>query len=118
MYLSKQKLPDITYDISCAARYMVCPRLVYIHALKQIGHNMKATSGIGLIMKPSDKLTKIDSFQDADFAGMYRHEDIDDPVCVKSRTGYVILDADCPFMWYPNCNLQPLYYGSQDCSSS
>ncbi len=50
-------------------------------------------------MKPSEKLLKIDSFPDANFAGMYRHEVMDDPICVKSRTGYVIMVANCPIMW-------------------
>ncbi len=50
-------------------------------------------------MKPSEKLLKIDSFPDADFAGMYGHEAMDDPVCVKSRTGYLIMVLDCPITW-------------------
>ncbi len=50
-------------------------------------------------MKSSENLVKIDSFLDADFAGMYVHEGIDDPVCVKSRTRYVIMVANCPIMW-------------------
>ena len=45
-------------------------------------------------MKPSEKLLKIDSFLDANFAGMYGHEGMDDPVCVKIRTGYVIMVAN------------------------
>ncbi len=68
-------------------------------ALKQIGHYLKATADKGLIMKPSEKLLKIDSFPDADFAGMYGHEAMDDPVWVKSRTGYMIMVANCLIMW-------------------
>ncbi|KAL7456632.1 hypothetical protein ACHAXS_000388 [Conticribra weissflogii] len=30
---------------------------------------------------------------------MDRHEAIDDPVCVKSRTGYVVVVVDSPIMW-------------------
>ncbi len=30
---------------------------------------------------------------------MYRHKAVDDPVCVKSKTGYVIMVANCPIMW-------------------
>ncbi len=60
---------------------------------------MKTTADKALIMKPSDKLFKIDNFMDTDFAGMYRHEAMDDPVCVKSRTGYVIMVANSPIMW-------------------
>ena len=36
---------------------------------------------------------------DADFDGLWRHEDDQDPVCVKSRTGYVITLGGCPVVW-------------------
>ncbi len=49
-------------------------------------------------MKPSEKLVKIDNFPYADFAWMYGHKAMDDPVCVISRTGYVIMVANCPIM--------------------
>ncbi len=86
--LAEHTCSDITHAVNCAARYM--PKLVHKHALKGIGHYMKATSDKLLIMKPSEKLLKIDSFPDANFAQMYVHKAMDDPVCVKSRTGYVI----------------------------
>ena len=35
-------------------------------------------------------------FVDADFAGLWTHEDDQDLVCVKSRTGYVVTLGDCP----------------------
>ena len=38
----------------------------------------------------------LDCFVDADFAGLYNYEDEQDPVCVKSRTGYVIQLGGCP----------------------
>ncbi len=98
-YLAGHTRPHITYVVNCPARYMFCPRLVHKHALKQIGYYLKTTPGKGLVMKPSEKLLKIDSFPDADFAGMHRHKVMGDPVCVESRTGYMIMVANCPFMW-------------------
>ena len=38
----------------------------------------------------------IDAYPDADFAGLYGHEESLDPVCVQSRTGFVINMASCP----------------------
>ncbi len=67
-------------------------------ALKPIDRYLKATADKGLIMKPSETLLKIDSLLDADVAGMYGHKAMDDPVCVKSRTGYVIMVANCPIV--------------------
>ena len=51
-----------------------------------------------MILKP-DKTLKLDCYVDADFAGLYSVEDSQDPVCVKSRTGYVILMGNCPLVW-------------------
>ncbi len=50
-------------------------------------------------MKLSDKLLIINSFPDTNFAGVFGHEAIDDPVCVKSRNGYVITVSNYPIMW-------------------
>ena len=36
---------------------------------------------------------------DADFAGLWNHEDDQDPVCVKSRTGYVLTLGGFPLHW-------------------
>ncbi len=99
LYLASHTRPDITYVVNCAARYMFFPKLVHKQALKQIGHYLKATADKRLIMKPSEKLLKIDGFPDANFAGMYGHKVICNPVCVESRTGYVIMVANCSIMW-------------------
>ena len=41
----------------------------------------------------------VDVYVNADFAGHWPHEDKDDPICVKSRTGYAICIANCPVIW-------------------
>ena len=41
----------------------------------------------------------IDCYPNADFAGLYGHEDVQDPHCVRSRTGFVILAFGCPVLW-------------------
>ena len=46
-----------------------------------------------------------DVYVDADFAGGWGHEDPLDPVCVKSRTGYMIEVMGCPVQW--TSKLQP-----------
>jgi hypothetical protein len=42
---------------------------------------------------------KIDIYPDADFAGMYGHEEHTDPACAKSWIGFIISFADCPVFW-------------------
>ena len=41
----------------------------------------------------------IDVYVDADFAGLWPHEDKNDPTCVKSRTGFIICVSNCPVIW-------------------
>eukprot|EP00956_Cyclotella_meneghiniana_P000227 scaffold288_cov44-Cyclotella_meneghiniana.AAC.7 len=70
----------------------------HVAALKRIGCYLKGTKSRGLILNPSKHL-HVDCYPDADFAGLYGHEDKQDPHCVRSRTGYVILLANCPILW-------------------
>ncbi len=49
------------------------------------------------MLNPSREL-KIDCYPDADFAGLYGYENLSDPSCVKSRTGFVITVVNCP-LW-------------------
>ncbi len=48
--------------------------------------------------RPTSKLT-LDCYADANFAGLYNVENHTNPVCVKSRTGYVLLLSGCPLYW-------------------
>jgi hypothetical protein len=67
-------------------------------ALKRIGRYLVGTRDRGLNIQPSNEM-KIDMYVDADFAGLWGYEDKDDPICVKSRSGYVILVGNCPVIW-------------------
>ena len=49
-------------------------------------------------MRPAPNLN-IDVYVDADFAGLWPHEDKPNPICVKSRTGFVVSLANCPCIW-------------------
>ena len=51
-----------------------------------------------MIIKPMNTIN-IDAYPDVDFAGLYGHEDNNDPICVHSCTSYVITVAGCPIFW-------------------
>lgn len=99
LYLAGHTRPDIAYAVNCCARYMFNPKRSHEEALKRIGRYLKTTRTRGLILNPTEDILKIDSYPDADFAGMYGYEDNTDPASVKSRTGYVINVAGCPVLW-------------------
>ena len=60
---------------------------------------MKQTPERGMVMNPSNNVCKIDTYPDADFAGMYGHEEHTDPACAKIWIGFIIIFADCPVFW-------------------
>ena len=97
LYLSGHTCPDLAYSVSQAARFMFAPKHSHEQALKRIGRYLCGTANKGLILNPKevDKLS-IDAFPDADFAGLYGYEKPTDPVCVRSRTGYIIAVSNCP----------------------
>ena len=38
-------------------------------------------------------------YADADFAGLWGHENTKDPICDRSRTGFVLTFDNCPLLW-------------------
>ena len=50
------------------------------------------------MLSPSKKLV-VDCYADADFVGMWVHEDNQDPICPRSRTEFVVTFANCPLWW-------------------
>ena len=77
---------------------MFNPKYSHEIAIKWIGRYLIGTKDKGMIIKPTATIG-IDAYPDADFAGLYGYEDNNDPVCVRSRTGYVITVAGCPIYW-------------------
>jgi hypothetical protein len=97
-YLQGNSRPDITYVVSSAARFTHFPKRSHEEALKRIVRYLKGTMNEGLVLRPSDSLD-VDCYVDADFAGLWPHEDKLDSTCVKSRTGLTICVSNCPVIW-------------------
>eukprot|EP00804_Cyclotella_cryptica_P007533 CCRYP_010639-RD/>CCRYP_010639-RD protein AED:0.26 eAED:0.26 QI:0/0/0/1/0/0/3/0/643 len=98
LYLSGHLRPDIAFAVHQCARYTFHPTRRHELALIRIGRYLKGTMDKGLTMTPSSDPC-VDCYPDADFAGLYGHEDSQDPHCARSRTGYVILAFGCPVLW-------------------
>ena len=67
------------------------PRHTHAIAVKRIAHYLKGVLDVkqGLQLKLTKKFN-LDLYADADFAGLWKYEDDQDPVCVKSRIGFVV----------------------------
>lgn len=102
LYLCGHSHPDIAFAVHQCDCYTLNPQHSHEVALKCIGRYLKGTQDKGMILRPSFDANKhigIDCYPDADFAGLWHHEDSQDPHCVRSRTGYVICIANCPILW-------------------
>ncbi len=95
MYLSSNSRPDIQYAVHQCARFTHFPKASHEQAILQICRYLKGTRNKSLVFKPSSQLS-LDCYVDADFAGMWNVENSLDPICVKSRTGYVLTLGGCP----------------------
>jgi len=100
-YFQGNSLKNITYAVSQCARFTHSPLRSHEKALERIGQYLKTTMEEWLILKPTSA-SAIDIFVDADFAGLWPFEDMLDPTCVKSRTGYVINVAHYPVICRSN----------------
>ena len=98
LFLASHSYPDISFAVHQCTRFTHCTCMSHEEAVLRICHYLKGTADEGLILKPSNVL-KVDSYVDADFAGLWGAKDPHDPICAKSRTGFVITFANCPIHW-------------------
>ena len=103
MYLSANAHPEIQFAVHQCARFTHCPREIHEKAVKHICRYLKGAKGNGLMFTPTQSL-ELCCYVDADFAGLWNYEDDQDPVCVKSRTGYTMTLGGSPISW--NSKLQ------------
>ena len=59
---------------------------------------IQGTKYNGLVFNPSKKMV-VDFYADTDFAGLWVYEDPQDPMCDRSRNGFVVTFAYCPLLW-------------------
>ena len=66
--------------------------------MKRICWYLQGTKDNGLVFNPSNKVV-VDCYDDADFAGLWGHEDRQDPIFARSRTGFVVNFYNFPLLW-------------------
>ncbi|KAL7556403.1 hypothetical protein ACA910_013045 [Epithemia clementina (nom. ined.)] len=98
MYLASNSRPDIAFAVHQCARFTHNPRASHEVAIKRIVRYLKGTRDKGLIIKSMQNLA-LDCHVEANFAGLFSVEDQTDPICAKSRTGYVITLGETPVLW-------------------
>ena len=66
--------------------------------MKRICRYLQGTEDNGLVFIQSKKLV-VDCYADSDFAELWGHENPQEPICARSRTGFVINFSNCPLLW-------------------
>ena len=98
LYLAANSQPDIAFAVHQYTRFSHSPKLSHEQEIVRICRYLQGTQDEGLIYWPTGDL-KVDCYCDADLAGLWSVEAPEDPVSVKSRTGYVIFVGGCPVSW-------------------
>ena len=97
-YLQGTSRPDISMATYQVARFCIAPKLSYERAVHRIGRYLKATKDKEIIFTP-DGDKGLECYVDADFAGGWDKADSGNPEAVLSRTGYVLMYANCPVLF-------------------
>ena len=97
LYLSTNTRPDISFAVSQVARFSHKPKQSHATAVKMIVRYLSGTKDKGVIYK-RPKAFSLECYVDADYAGLYNREPPENPISVKSRTGFIISVAGCYVM--------------------
>ena len=60
---------------------------------------LKKTMDKGTIISPTKNKLDLQMYVDADYASLYGVEKFEDPISVRSRTGYIIILGGWPLIW-------------------
>ena len=98
LYVSNNTRPDITFAVSQVARFTAAPKVSHAKAIKTIVRYLAGTRDKGILVKPNGTY-ELETWVDADFAGLHGREHPDDRNSVKSRLGYIITFGGIPLIW-------------------
>jgi hypothetical protein len=97
--LEKCSQPDISCAVHQVARFVSDPRVEHGKAFKWLGRYLKYTQDKGIIYNPKLK-EGFKVYVDASFAGDWDPSTAEwDSDTARSRTGYIIMYANCPVLW-------------------
>ena len=98
LYLASNSRPDIALAVHQCAHFTHSPKTSHEAAILRVCCCLQGTKDDGSIFTPTTELN-VTCYVDADFAELFGVEDLAEPISVKSRTGYVIMIANCSLLW-------------------
>ncbi|XP_047166750.1 secreted RxLR effector protein 161-like [Vigna umbellata] len=85
--------PDLSYSVEVISRYMECPRVSHLNAVKRILRYLKGTYSYGILLRRGEagEEVQITSYSDADWCG--------DKTDKRSTAGYIFFMGGSPISW-------------------
>lgn len=106
--------PEMLYAVYQCARFYNDPKHAHKQAVKRIIRYLlntkRNTKGNvrgyhGILYRP-DKTRSIDTYVDASLSREWNTSRSDEPASVIFRTGYIMLYANCPVIWYSRLQIE------------
>ena len=107
MHLGQNTCPDIAFVVHQCARFTHNPKHSHAVGVKRIIRYLHGNKDKGMILSPNDSIEG-NCYVNASFAGLWGVEHDQYPICVKSRTGYLVTLKIVHYIGYSNSNLKLL----------
>ena len=98
LYLASNTRPDISFVVHQCAQFTHNTKASHETAVKRIFWYLQDTKDNALVFNPYKKLV-VCCYSDVDFAGLWGHENPQDPIFAKSRTGFVVTFDNFLILW-------------------
>ena len=98
LYLASNTRSDISCAVHQCAWFTHKTKASHDTYVKRIYRHIQGTKDNGLMFNTFKKLVMY-CYADADFVGLWVDENPQDPICARSRTGFVIKFANFPLLW-------------------
>ena len=97
LYLESNTRTDILFSVNHCYWFTHNTKASLDMSVKIICRYLQGNKDNGLVFNPSKKLV-MDYYADAYFAGLWEHENPQDPICESSRTGFVVTFDNFPLL--------------------
>ena len=98
LYLASNTRPDISFAVQQCALFTHNTKVSHDTDVKRIYRYLKGTKDNVLVFNPYKKMV-VDCYANADFAGLWGHENPQETICARSRTGFVVTFANFHLLW-------------------
>ena len=98
LYLASNTRTYISFDIKQCTRFTNNTKESHETSVKRICRYLQGIKYKSLVFNTPKKMV-VDCYAGAYFARLWGHENLQDPICYRIRTTFVINVSNCPLLW-------------------